>query len=475
MKPDLVWIKCRSDGAGHRLFDTVRGVRNSLRTSSPDAQDTVSQFGYVSSFNNNGFTLTPGTYSGYESGDVNMSGRTYVGWSWKAGGNKNTFNIDDVGYANASDVNMNVGGLNSSVYDQSQNWTNNVSSTSNITSGHEARLFNGVLSGSGADIQSSQGTSGVINFTSAITGSKIEIYTIGNVGQIGINGSNLSVTANQWVDTGVTSLTSVETRHPGAGSIQNPTGLKVDGKILVDSGLSVTTVPTVANTGCSVGTKQGFSIVAYNATGSNLTVNHGLSKRPGLIILKSKNVSGDWLVWHQSLSGVDRFVKFNDNMAQAQASNVFLSVDEHTFGTGNDAGINSSNQQKIAYIWHDVPGLQKFGTYEGNTTQGEFVELGFRPALIWLKSIDQSWYWNIHDSKRSPINPSLGNFLRPDSNAGDGSTSGHNNIDFLSNGFKIRSTTSNSEPTNVNGQTYIYCAWAEAPAVNLYGGQSNAR
>ena len=27
----------------------------------------------------------------------------------KFGGNKNTFNIDDVGYANASDVNMNVG------------------------------------------------------------------------------------------------------------------------------------------------------------------------------------------------------------------------------------------------------------------------------------------------------------------------------------------------------------------------------
>ena len=38
------------------------------------------------------------------------------------GGNKNTFNIDDVGYANASDVNMNVGSLNSSAYDQSQRW-----------------------------------------------------------------------------------------------------------------------------------------------------------------------------------------------------------------------------------------------------------------------------------------------------------------------------------------------------------------
>ena len=41
---------------------------------------------------------------------------TYVAWSWRAGGSKNTFNIDDVGYANASDVNMNVGALNSSLY-----------------------------------------------------------------------------------------------------------------------------------------------------------------------------------------------------------------------------------------------------------------------------------------------------------------------------------------------------------------------
>ena len=28
---------------------------------------------------------------------------------------------------------------------------------------------------------------------------------------------------------------------------------------------------------------------------------------------------------------------------------------------------------------------------------------------------------------------------------------------------------------NSNGSTYFYCAWAEAPAFNLYGGQSNAR
>ncbi len=46
-------------------------------------------------------------------------------------------------------------------------------------------------------------------------------------------------------------------------------------------------------------------------------------------------------------------------------------------------------------------------------------------------------------------------------------------VDFLSNGFKFRNGTSGA--TDAGSRTYIYCAWAEAPSVNLYGGQSNAR
>ena len=92
-----------------------------------------------------------------------------------------------------------------------------------------------------------------------------------------------------------------------------------------------------------------------------------------------------------------------------------------------------------------------------------------------IKAIDQTWYWNVQDAERSPFNPSKGNFLRFDTTATENADSGNNNIDFLSNGFKIRSTTAQSEPTNVNGQTYIYCAWAEAQTVNLFGAQSNAR
>ena len=45
------------------------------------------------------------------------------------GGDNGQFNIDDVGYANASDVGMNVGGQNSNEYDQSATWSNGVASS----------------------------------------------------------------------------------------------------------------------------------------------------------------------------------------------------------------------------------------------------------------------------------------------------------------------------------------------------------
>ena len=49
----------------------------------------------MSAFIDNGFTVE-------DNNTVNVLNGTYVGWSWKAGGNKNTFNVDDVGYATAA-------------------------------------------------------------------------------------------------------------------------------------------------------------------------------------------------------------------------------------------------------------------------------------------------------------------------------------------------------------------------------------
>ena len=117
-KPDLVWIKKRAGGTArsHQLFDSVRGVYKTLHSDSANPEDNNTN--RLTAFNQDGFAV------GGDDG-ANGSSGTFVGWTWKAGGNKNTFNIDDVGYANASDVGMNVGALNN--YNTDQTWSNGLS------------------------------------------------------------------------------------------------------------------------------------------------------------------------------------------------------------------------------------------------------------------------------------------------------------------------------------------------------------
>ena len=40
-----------------------------------------------------------------------MSESVMVAWTWKAGGNKNTFNVDDVGYASAAAAGLTGGDI----------------------------------------------------------------------------------------------------------------------------------------------------------------------------------------------------------------------------------------------------------------------------------------------------------------------------------------------------------------------------
>ena len=109
--------------------------------------------------------------------------------------------------------------------------------------------------------------------------------------------------------------------------------------------------------------------------------------------------------------------------------------------------------------------------FNGNgNANGPFINTGFRPAIIWYKDRTAGGYWNIRDSKRTPINGTAQELYTAESDV----ENHHNNrnIDFLSNGFKIRNA---HDAINNSSRQYLYMAWAEAPQFNLYGGQSNAR
>ena len=77
-KPDLVWIKSRSFSNNHHLFDSIRGVDKIIRSSSGDAESTVT--GVMSSFD----PITVKEAGGNNA--TNDDGATFAAWCWKAGG-----------------------------------------------------------------------------------------------------------------------------------------------------------------------------------------------------------------------------------------------------------------------------------------------------------------------------------------------------------------------------------------------------
>ena len=78
-QPDFVWLKSRNTtGADHKLVDVVRGNSKGLKSNETEVESTDVEG--IQSFNSDGYTL------GDNDGNYNRVGRTYVGWSWLAGG-----------------------------------------------------------------------------------------------------------------------------------------------------------------------------------------------------------------------------------------------------------------------------------------------------------------------------------------------------------------------------------------------------
>ena len=102
--PDLVWIKSRGAARHSGLWDSVRGARQLLQTSSTDLE-TDRPYG-VLNFNTNGFTLGPEDPSWH----YNELGINEVAWCWKAGTSfSNSAGTNDASIASSGSVNTESG------------------------------------------------------------------------------------------------------------------------------------------------------------------------------------------------------------------------------------------------------------------------------------------------------------------------------------------------------------------------------
>ena len=97
--PDLVWGKQRNGANSHQIYDTVRGAGNDndlasdLTAAEGSATTSADVYGYLSSFDSNGFSVANGTDGTFGAGYWNHSGRTYVAWTWD-GGSSTVSNTD---------------------------------------------------------------------------------------------------------------------------------------------------------------------------------------------------------------------------------------------------------------------------------------------------------------------------------------------------------------------------------------------
>ena len=127
----------------------------------------------------------------------------------------------------------------------------------------------------------------------------------------------------------------------------------------------------------------------------------------------------------------------------------------------------------MIYAWSEIPGYSAFGSYVGNDTGFPFVFTGFRPALVLIKCSsvgNQYTHWILNDTTRAPYNPSSIT-LEADTDGAESAIT-VNVLDFLSNGFKLRS---GGDGYNQTGATYVWAAWAENPFGGNNVSPANAR
>jgi len=218
------------------------------------------------------------------------------------------------------------------------------------------------------------------------------------------------------------------------------------------------------NSTVSINSTSKMSIVKWTGTGSNATVGHGIGIIPEMIIVKRLDTSSDWAVYHmaQNSGSSPEDYRMRLNEAQRNYATDYWQDTKPTssiFYLNGDSDVNASSGTYIAYCFTSVTGYCSVGKYTGNgNADGTFIYTGFKPTWFLQKAMDGSDgdNWTIYDSVRNTSN-ATGQLLFPNSNSAESDNG--NLIDIVSNGIKIRNTSTGA---NGSGRNYGYMAFGQS-------------
>jgi len=281
----------------------------------------------------------------------------------------------------------------------------------------------------------------------------------GNTKQLASNLTNAESTANNALTSFNSNGFTVGTNTDGYNVNAN-TQTYIGWQWKANGAGSTNTAGSITST-VSANTSAGFSIVTYTGTGANATVGHGLGVAPSMVIYKRRSASDGWAVYFSSIGATNNLV-LQSTAAQQANGNVYWNSTAPTstvFTAGTDSAVNASTATYVAYCFAQIAGYSAFGSYTGNgSSDGPFIFTGFRPRFVMFKGSSIASNWCMLDSSRNTYNLTDATLQANDSAA---ELTNLSDVDFLSNGIKIRDVVTND--TNVSGETYIYMAFAENP------------
>tara|TARA_R100000988_G_scaffold101958_1_gene76002 strand:- start:443 stop:2146 length:1704 start_codon:yes stop_codon:yes gene_type:complete len=259
--------------------------------------------------------------------------------------------------------------------------------------------------------------------------------------------------------------------HGGVVEELNRSGATYVGYCMKAGGSPSSNVQGNVTSSVSAASHGGFSIGTFTTgTTGAITIGHGLSRAPGMIIVKDRVSTGQYWTFLES-QGAGKYLTLNTTDAPASSTAVWNNTapTATVFSTQDNGAWLTANNSHVFYAFAKTPGLIGMGTYTGNgSADGAFIQVddgasGFKPAWVMVKRLEAGYAWHIQDAVRSPYNPTALGLNANDTGTDSASTA----YDFIANGFKLRTTDG-----GYNGSaSYMYLAFAEDP----FGGDGVAQ
>ena len=211
-------------------------------------------------------------------------------------------------------------------------------------------------------------------------------------------------------------------------------------------------------------TDAGTSIVTFPADNTDgRTVGHGLGVAPKLIITKNRANPGygsAWIIYSEA-SSAGHYMFFTGAVRAANTSiwgNTAPTSSVFTVGNATAGYGTGGANDVIAYCFADVEGYQKIGSYNGNAGKNTFIYTGFRPQFFMAKNTTTAnGNWLVFDDVRDTDNPIEKELWW---NISDQEYNNGRDIDFVSNGIKLRASDNNNLTST---DTYLFLAIARQP------------